>query len=76
MTAGLTKVDATKPGSGFVNLAAALAGVGLQAPALEARAELGVHPNANTSLFAFSDVKAQWGQPVDWATGIGFRANW
>jgi hypothetical protein len=72
----MNKVAQLAPGSGYVDLTLAAAGVGLSSPALTARGELGWRPTVNQSLFAFGEAKAQFGQPLGWSAGVGYRATW
>lgn len=59
-----------------MTLTAGLAGTGLTLPGVQARGELGWKPTENQSLFAFSEVKGQLGQPLGWQIGLGYRVTW
>ena len=68
VAAGLDKAEQWTPGSGFAEfLAGASSGTGAFA-----RGELGWHPSAGSSLFAFGEVSTELGGMA----GLGARWRW
>jgi hypothetical protein len=72
---GLTKVDALKPGSGFLDLTAGARGDASGVAAF-ARGEAGWHFAPSGSAFAFGEALLGPGAGPSWQAGVGVRATW
>lgn len=76
---GLARVDALKPGQGFVEATAGARGEGANVVGF-ARGELGWRPSVGTALFGFGEATLggsfDRGLAPAWMVGVGARVTW
>lgn len=73
--AGLSRVDALVPGTGYAEVTAGARGEGTSVVGY-VRGEVGAKPTKNVSLFGFGEATVNDRLTPGWMLGVGTRVTW